>query len=139
MGAERAFGGKEMKRSLVILFALGVFAAASSADVTKGNFGSAKAGESKPKSESKSESKPRQAAYPFYRTLDSVDPKAKTITLRGKKKNRVILVTSDTRVQKNGASVPLENGAPGERVSGSVRKNAAGQEEAVTIRFGPKQ
>jgi hypothetical protein len=127
-----------MKRwTLIFAFIFGF--AAHSADVTKGNFGAAKEEQSNPKNERKSEAKPRAATYPFYGTLDSVDSKQKTITLRGKKKNRVIIVTEDTRVQKSGAAATIQDGTPGERVSGSVRKNAAGQEEAVTVRFGPKE
>ena len=126
-------------KHFVAILALASLVSIQGADVTKGNFGAGKDAGAQPKTERKSEGKARTATYPFYGTLDSTDAKQKTITLRGKKKNRVILVTDDTRIQKIGASVTLQDGTPGERVSGSVRKNAAGQEEAVTIRFGPKE
>ena len=109
---------------------------AHGADVTKGEFGAAREGE---KAERKSEAKSSARTYPFYGTLDSVDVKEKTVTLKGKQKNRVILFTSDTRVQKDGASAKIQELVPGERVSGSVRKNAEGKEEALTIRSAPKK
>src|SRR5688572_23599354 len=109
----------------------------SAADVTKGGFGAEREGTAE-NSEHKSEATPKRSTYPFYGTLDSVDPKGKTITLRGKKKNRVIVYTSESRVFKNGVSATLADIAPGERVSGSVHKNAEGKEEALSVRFGAK-
>ena len=109
---------------------------AAAADVTKGEFSAAREGD---KLERKSEAKNTASRYPFYGTLDSVDVKNKTVTLKGKEKNRVILFTSATRVQKDGANAKIEELVPGERVSGSVRKNAEGKEEALTIRSAPKK
>ena len=105
------------------------------ADVTKGEFGAEKEAKSV---ERKAGSSPKRTTYPFYGTLDSVDAKERTITLRGKKKNRVILFTSESRVFRNGTVASLADSIPGERVSGSVRKNAEGKEEALTIRLGAK-
>ncbi len=109
------------------------------ADVTKGEFGAARDGEKVESVEPRAEAKNNARTYPFYGTLDSVNAKEQTVTLRGKKKNRVILYTSKTRVQKDGVYVKIEELVPGERVSGSVRKNADGKEEAVTIRSAPKK
>ncbi|MGZ8940149.1 MAG: hypothetical protein ACXW32_13140 [Limisphaerales bacterium] len=127
---------------LGLMLAVGVVLMAWGADVQKGGFGAARGDEEK-KSERKTEGKSetgettaKRVTYPFYGTLDSVDSSEKTVTLRGKKKNRVIMVTSETRIQKDGLS--LKEAAPGERVSGLVRKNAEGKEEAVSIRFGAK-
>jgi hypothetical protein len=110
----------------------------AAADVTKGGFGAAKESEPPKKAEQKPETANKTRSYPFYGTLDSVDVKEKTMTLRGKKKNRVILFTSKTRFTKDGAPANFQDGVAGERVSGSVRKNADGKEEAITIRFGTK-
>lgn len=124
--------------------ALGWFIAAAclvsvaTADVTKGNFGAAKPDQSQPKLERKAETKTKRTSYPFYGTLDSVNPAEKTITLKGKSKNRIILFTSQTRVHKGNSKAKIQDGLPGERVSGSVQKNAEGKEEAITIRFGAK-
>jgi hypothetical protein len=119
--------------ALIALLALNT----SLADVTKGGFGAEK--EPSPKAtEPKSETAPKRTTYPFYGILESVDPKEKTITLRGKKKNRIILCSSESRIFRNGAVASLTDSVPGERVSGSVRKNAEGKEEALTIRFAAK-
>jgi hypothetical protein len=100
----------------------------SFADVTKGNFGAARPADPEPKQ--------KRTTYPFYGTLDSINTAEKSITLRGKKKNRVILVTSQTRIFKGNSRASIQSGTPGERVSGAVQKNADGKEEAVSIRFG---
>ena len=110
----------------------------SAADLAKGEFGAAKDDERAKKTERKSDSETKQRTYPFYGTMDSIDAKEKTVTLRGKKKNRIILYTSETRFFKSGARAKISDGTPGERISGSVRKNAQGREEAVTIHFGAK-
>ena len=68
--------------------------------------------------------------------MDSIDTEKKILTLRGKKKNRVIHLTAETRFQRDGVKAKLQDGKPGERVSGSVRKNSEGNEEAVTVKFG---
>ena len=129
----------EIKMSIWgLLLGAALATATAGADVTKGEFGAAKPDETPKKTERKSEPGNKAPTYPFYGTLDAVDAKEKSITLRGKKKNRVILFTSETRFSKDGASASLTDGVPGERVSGSVRKNAFGKEEAVTIRFGAK-
>jgi hypothetical protein len=63
--------------------------------------------------------------------LESSD--SHSITLKGKKKARVLLLTAETRIMRNGKRVRLEDAKPGERVSGSTRKNAEGKEEAITV------
>lgn len=135
MGSAKAIeeGGGEVKIWAMVLGAAFLWSA-DAADVTKGEFGAARDGEKIDKVEQKPKAKNGARTYPFYGTLDSVDAKEKTVTLRGKAKNRVILLTSATRVQMNGANAKIEELVPGERVSGSVRKNAEGKEEAVTIR-----
>lgn len=95
------------------------------ADIKKGEFGAAA-----PDSATKP-AKPKQNSYPYYGELESHNKQS--ITLKGKKKPRVILITPETRVLRNGSTARLTDAAPGERVSGSVRKNAEGKEEAATI------
>lgn len=137
-------------RFLGWLMVAGCGLALMAADVTKGNFGAAKQDEpetkaeakperkAEPKSNSNAKAKAKSPSYPFHGTLDSVDANGKTITLRGKQKNRVIIVSPATRIKKQEAAADLRQGVPGERVSGLVRKNAEGKEEAITVRFGPK-
>ena len=113
-----------------------VLFSAAAADVTKGGFGAAKDGAPKKTEERQTEQKPKRTSYPFYGTLDSVNVKEKIITLRGKEKNRVIAYGSDTRILRNNAPAKVGEAQPGERVSGSVQKDASGKELALTIRLG---
>ena len=113
------------------------------ADVTKGEFGAKASQASQPaaatsKTESATEtpSQTKRNSYPFHGTLASVDSSGKSLSLAGKQKPRVILVTSDTRFFRDGVKVKLSDAVAGERVTGTVRKNAAGQEEALTVRYG---
>jgi hypothetical protein len=108
----------------ILLFTLAVTAG----DVKDGNFGAERPGTTQT---AKSAPHARRTSYPFFGELEPHD--AKSLTLKGKKKARVLLVTSDTRVLKNGATAKLSDATVGERVSGSARKNAEGKEEAVTI------
>ena len=110
------------------------------ADVTKGEFGAnaSQPGAVESKAESATES-PKQAkrnSYPFHGTLASVDSTGKSLSLAGKQKPRVILITSNTRFFRNGAKAKLSDAVAGERVTGTVRKNPDGQEEAITVRYG---
>lgn len=116
-----------------LLIAACFFTAVTFADVTKGGFGADRP--DSPQSEEKSGPKSKRKTYPFHGTLDSVDPAAKTITLRGAKKKRVIIFTSDTRIRRNEENARIQDGTPGERVTGSVHKDPAGKEVAVSIRF----
>ena len=119
-----------------------VFAVATSlADVTKGGFGAEK--DSKPSAESESNipKEPKDSkrnSYPFHGTLGAIDSSGTSLTLEGKKKPRVIAITAETRIFRDGAKAKLKDGVAGERVTGTVRRNAAGQEEAVTVRFSQK-
>lgn len=122
----------------IAIAAIGLALISARGDVTKGEFGAAKADEAPRKNSTTSDVKETNSAskrstYPFHGNLDSVDKNEKNLTLRGKKKNRVILLTSETRIQRDGVKAKLEDAKPGERVSGSVRKNAEGKEEAVTV------
>lgn len=76
--------------------------------------------------------------YPYHGTVHSTDSKRGIITLAGKKKNRVILITSDTNITRDGKRARLAGAIPGEKVTGSVRKNEAGQEQAMTLRLKGK-
>lgn len=75
---------------------------------------------------------------PFAGKLGAVDKAAMSITLDGKNKKRTILVTPQTRILKAGKPATLEDAVIGEEVGGQAVKNADGQEEAVSLRVGPK-
>lgn len=80
----------------------------------------------------KSEKKP--SAGPFHGKLASVDQTAKTITV-GK---RTFLITSESKIKKDGKPALLQDGVVGEEVSGYVKPNDAGKLVATTVNFGPK-
>lgn len=80
----------------------------------------------------KSEKKP--SAGPFHGKLAAVDQSAKTITV-GK---RTFLITSESKIKKDGKPALLQDGVVGEEVSGYVKPNDAGKLVATTVNFGPK-
>jgi hypothetical protein len=80
----------------------------------------------------KAEKKP--AAGPFHGKLAAVDQTAKTISV-GK---RTFLITSETKIKKEGKPATLQDGMVGEEVSGYVKPNDAGKLVATTVNFGPK-
>jgi hypothetical protein len=92
------------------------------AEVHQGNFGAA----AETPEAAAAPQKGKRNSYPFSGELESRD--ARSITLKGKKKPRVLLLTSETRIMRNGVKARWEDAKPGERVSGSTRKNAEGRE-----------
>lgn len=85
-----------------------------------------------------SAAEPASKAFPYHGKLASVDPAKMTITLEGKKQPRVILVTPSTKYTRDGKAVKLTDGKSGDPVGGLMIKNAEGQQQAVSVRFGPK-
>jgi hypothetical protein len=80
----------------------------------------------------------KSASIPFTGKLNAVDKTAMTITLEGKEKKRTIHLTSQTRYMKAGKPATLDDAVVGEEVAGQIVKKAEGQEEAVSLRLGPK-
>ncbi|HYE32305.1 MAG TPA: hypothetical protein VEH27_12810 [Methylomirabilota bacterium] len=77
--------------------------------------------------------------FPYHGKLASVDPQKMTITLEGKKQPRVILVTGATKFTRDGKTVKLADGRPGDPVAGLMIKTAEGKQQAISVRFGPKE
>jgi hypothetical protein len=76
----------------------------------------------------------KPVAGPFHGKLAAVDQTAKTITV-GK---RTFLITSETKIKKDGKPATLQDGVVNEEVSGYVKPNDAGKLVATTVNFGPK-
>jgi hypothetical protein len=76
----------------------------------------------------------RRDTYPFRGVIAEVDAKAGKVELRGRQTRRVLLLTKTTRIEKGGAPALLEDLEPGERVGGTLRRNAQGAEELVLLR-----
>lgn len=74
---------------------------------------------------------------PFNGKIAAVDRAAQTITLSGKSQ-RVVKVTAQTKIVRDGKPATLADAKVGEPVGGSARKTEGGQLEAVSLRLGPK-
>ena len=79
--------------------------------------------------------------YPYHANVAAVDVNAKTITLDGKKKQRVLYITPATRILKDKKPVALETIKVGEYITGSL-VDTDGHLEPTTVNVGgstPKQ
>lgn len=77
-------------------------------------------------------------AYPFRGTVDSIDANAKTITLDGKKSERVLHVTSESVLEKDGKPAKLDEVVSGDYARGLLSRPDGNREILVKATFGPK-
>lgn len=92
----------------------------------------------KPKTEGKKEGeKPKRETYPYQGKVKSSDKTAMTVTLEGKEKERIISVTSETKITKEGKPATFGDITVGENVRGQVKKTADGKESATSVFIGP--
>lgn len=82
--------------------------------------------------------KERAKQMPFRGKLAEIDTTARTITLSGKEKQRRMLVTTASRINKDGKPITLGELCTGESVGGLARANANGEWEIVTLNTGKK-
>ena len=82
--------------------------------------------------------KPSGSTYPFRGTVESVNLNTRTITLEGKKSERVLHVTADTTLEKDGKPAKLEEVAPGDYAKGLVNRPDGTREILVKATLGPK-
>lgn len=80
----------------------------------------------------------KRDTYPFRGKVASFDAAAQALRLEGKTTQRVVLLTPQTRLTKQGQPALLDDLKPGEQVGGTLRKSPEGREEALLIRIGPK-
>ena len=76
--------------------------------------------------------------FPFRGTIAKVDLEKKWIELQGKKTNRKMLVTTETRMLWHGEKAQLSKAKVGESIGGSCLKLSDGTYRIVMVRFGPK-
>ena len=95
----------------------------------------AQEGKEKPKTEGKDKAK--RDTYPYQGKVKSTDKTAMTITLEGKEKERVVTVTSETKIMNQGKPATFGDVAVGENVRGQVKKTPEGKENAVSVYLGP--
>jgi len=74
---------------------------------------------------------------PFHGMILSVDRRAKTFAIAGKKMSRVFQLTEKTSITKGGNTANMQDIAENEEASGSYLKNADGTLEAKTVKLGP--
>lgn len=82
---------------------------------------------------------PAKPAKPtrFAGTLAAMSSTDKTITVDNKKeKGRVFLITSETKILKDGKPATLSDGVVGEAVRGSYTTGSDGKMSAKTVVFG---
>jgi hypothetical protein len=94
--------------------------------------------EAKEKGKAKAEGKEKAKAdrYPFTGKVKAADKNAMTVTLEGKTKERVIAVTSETKITKDGKPATFGDIAAGETIRGTVKKDAEGKEHAASVLIG---
>jgi hypothetical protein len=91
--------------------------------------------EAKPDQKEKGHKTP--AVIPFHGKISAVDKTAKTITLEGKEKGRLIHITSETRIMKAGKPATFDDATVGEEVGGRYHK-VSDKLEALSLRIGPR-
>jgi hypothetical protein len=70
----------------------------------------------------------------FRGTVSAIDAKAMTLTVE----TRTFVVTSDTKIIRDGKSATLADGVVGDPVSGAYKKTDDGKLNATSIHFGAK-
>lgn len=78
------------------------------------------------------------SGVPFRGQVGSVDSTARTVTLSGKKKDRVLHVTDQTRIERDGKPAAIGDIKPGDSARGSVSKDAEGREVLLKATFGER-
>ena len=75
---------------------------------------------------------------PYTGRILSIDPDSRTVTLSGKKPNRILIVTARSKIIKDGAPATLKDAKVGDEIGGQLRTFPDGRHEAVSLRIGPK-
>jgi hypothetical protein len=114
--------GKITLAAILAAVVLGMPLAASAQDTTK------------PK-KSETSSKSSAKTTPFNGKLEAVDKTAKTITLSGKSK-LIFVITSETKIMKEGKPGTFDDAFVSEAVHGSYKKTEDGKMVAVTLNLG---
>ncbi len=75
-------------------------------------------------------------AIPFRGKIASVDASARTFSIAGKESTRVIKITDETKITKQGAEATMKDVVADEEVRGSYWKKEDGSLEARTVKLG---
>ena len=76
-------------------------------------------------------------SIPFHGKIASVDANARTFSIAGKETTRVIKITDQTKITKQGAEATMKDVVADEEVRGSYWKKEDGSLEARSVKLGP--
>ncbi len=74
---------------------------------------------------------------PFHGKIASVDADAKTFSIAGKETTKVIKITDQTKITKQGAEATMTDVVADEEVRGAYWKKEDGSLEARSVKLGP--
>ena len=74
---------------------------------------------------------------PYHGTISAVDKDAKTFTIEGTRKSRVLKIIDGTPITKNGETATIDDISKDDEVSGSYLKDSDGTLLARTVKIGP--
>ena len=106
--------------------------------LTAGLAGPAFAADEPKKDQPAAEGKKKGGGIPFKGKISAVDKTAMTLSLKGKEEDRVLHITSQTRLNKAGKPATLDDATVGEDVTGQYKKGDGDKLEAVSIFIGPR-
>lgn len=75
-------------------------------------------------------------SIPFHGKIASVDATAKTFSIAGKEATRVIKITDQTKITKQGVDATMKDVVADEEVRGSYWKKEDGSLEARSVKLG---
>jgi hypothetical protein len=81
--------------------------------------------------------RPKGFLVPYHGTISAVDKDAKTFTIEGRRKSRVLKMIDGTSITKGGETATIDDFNKDDEVSGSYLKDADGTLVARTIKIGP--
>jgi hypothetical protein len=76
-------------------------------------------------------------SIPFRGKIASVDADAKTFSIAGKETTRMIRITDQTKITKQGAEATMKDVVADEEARGSYWKKEDGSLEARSVKLGP--
>lgn len=76
-------------------------------------------------------------SIPFRGKVGTVDASAKTFTIAGKETARVVKITDQTKITKQGVDATMKDIVADEEVRGSYWKKEDGSLEARSVKLGP--
>ena len=81
--------------------------------------------------------RPKGLLVPYHGTISAVDKDAKTFTIEGTRKSRVLKMIDGTTITKGGETATIDDINKDDEVSGSYIKDDDGTLVARTVKIGP--